>query len=173
MPVLGPALYLWSKLPILASFLQPEDAGMELCLAKKVSHAATFFRKLMPIPEPHMRHCGFEVRCWEGNNSTKPKQFVPQYRVWHPPRPWDRGHPCQGHFDPLPKPICLSPHTQSFTAVTRKSWKSIEKMMGEQQTGHSPCNQPASTLTFSVSPCCCLPGSGRVHLGFLEGNLRG
>lgn len=166
-------MYLWSKLPILASLFRPGDAGLELCLTQTGCHAASFFRELMPIPEPHTSLSDSDIRCLEVNNSTKPKQFVPQYRVRCPPRPWDGGGPCQGHSDPLPKPICLPPYTRSFTAVTHKNCKPIAKVMDEQQTRHSPHAQPASTLTFSVSPCCCLPGSGRVHLGFLADNPRG
>lgn len=91
------------------------------CLAKTGSHAASFFRELMPIPEQHTSLCGSGVGCWESNNSTKPKQFGPQYRVWHHPWPWDGGGLCQGHLDPLPQSICLLPHTWNFTAVTHRS----------------------------------------------------
>lgn len=85
----------------------------------------SFFRELMPIPELHTSLCGSDVGCWEGNNSAKPKHLVPQYRVWCPPWPSDGGSPCQGHFDPLPKPICLPPHTWCFSAVTHMSCKPV------------------------------------------------
>ena len=167
---------------MLAPLLHPGDAGLVLYLAEQGSHAASLFTEL--VPHPGSTHEPLWLRHWvQGLGRQQLNQAkifcigAPAQTAVSSTATTSRGREALAKdTDPPSKParlLRLPPRTQGSAAVIQKGCKQTKRGTDRQRARHRPPAPPASTLTFSVSPCCCLPGSGRAHPGFRAGNPRG
>ena len=181
--VLRPATDLRSKLAMLAPLLHPGDAGLVLYLAEQGSHTASLFTEL--VPHPGSTHEPLRLRHWvQGlgrQQLNRAKIFCPPAQTavssTATPATTSQGREALAKdTDPPIKParlLHLPPRTRGSDAVIQRGCKQTKRGTERQRARHRPRAPPASTLTFSVSPCCCLPGSGKAHPGFRAGNPRG